>query len=222
MAKSNVVSLDLLDEGLILTPERYDSLKTVLSSNGTPIENICYVSKSTLSTKKADPNRMYLVLDTGDVRNGFIRYKDAVCHEEIGSTKKVLEAGDVIISRLRPYLRQVGFVDQGLINSLPKGTKIVCSTEFFILRSDSDISFLAPILLSDKPQQILNVSQEGGHHPRFNQQTLESICIEQQLLDAKDNISERFRFAIDNIRSGEQETLTILKQIEKATTEPIL
>ena len=214
MAKSSVVALNMLDEGYILTPERYDSLKLDDSKTGVKLKSICNVIKETLTPKKADPNITYLVLDAGDVKDGFIRFKATVGSEEIGSTKKVLKVGDVIISRLRPYLRQVGYVDSGLINSLPEGTKIICSTEFFILRSEKDISFLSPILLTNAPQKILNISQEGGHHPRFNLQTLENISVEENVLASKSDISKKFKKAISSLRAGEQGIHSLLNDLD--------
>jgi len=214
MAKSSIVTLSMLDEGYILTPERYDSLKLDKSNTGVQINRICSVIKETLTPKKANPDASYLVLDTGDVKDGFIRFKASVSAEEIGSTKKVLKTGDVIISRLRPYLRQVGYVDARLINSLPKGTIILCSTEFFILRSENDISFLTPILLTNAPQKILSVSQEGGHHPRFNQQTLENITVKESIFDSRNAISKEFKESINSLRSGEQGTLKLLRDLD--------
>ncbi len=215
MAKSSVAFVHQLDDGFIFTPERYDALKTREIKTGVKLKDITSISKETLTSKKAKAELLYLVLDTGDVKEGFIRFKKPVNSEGIGSTKKILEIGDVIISRLRPYLRQVGFVDDGLINALPKGTQIICSTEFYVLRSNSDISFLAPILLTTVHQQILNVSQEGGHHPRFNQETLENLNFDRNRhISKKEDISKSFQKSINNLRSGEQGVLKLLQSLE--------
>ncbi len=45
---------------------------------------------------------------------------------------------DVIISRLRPYLRQAAIIDQGLVADDNVSSMILCSTEFYVLRSKDD------------------------------------------------------------------------------------
>ena len=67
--------------------------------------------------------------------------------------------GDVIISRLRPYLRQVAFVDSD-IRGYELSATILCSTEFFVLRAieQESIAFLVPFLLSQSTQQVLAAS----------------------------------------------------------------
>ena len=83
------------------------------------------------------------------------------------AVKKIIKAGDVIISRLRPYLKQVAFVDKVLCEHYDS---VLCSTEYFVLRSKDQhisIAFIVPVLLSREVQNMLISSQEGGHHPRF-------------------------------------------------------
>lgn len=205
MAKANIVSLDQLDTGFILTPERYDNLRLQKEQSGSPIFNLCQIISKTLSPKKADISIPYLIIDTGDVKEGFVRYKKTVDSTKIGSNKKLLQVGDVIVSRLRPYLRQVGYIDKELFDSFPENTILMCSTEFYILRSESnDISYIAPYLLTHYCQSILNASQEGGHHPRFIQSTLESLKVNTNILALKADISNIFKQSISNLREGEQ------------------
>lgn len=47
------------------------------------------------------------------LHNGLIKDPgELVASQELGSVKKLAKAGDIIISRLRPYLRQVGYVEE--------------------------------------------------------------------------------------------------------------
>lgn len=64
--------------------------------------------------------------------------------EQLNSNKKILKTGDVIISRLRPYLRQVAYVD------IDSNLQLCASTEFYVLRArnNESIAFLVPFLLS--------------------------------------------------------------------------
>ncbi|KQA16689.1 hypothetical protein [Vibrio metoecus] len=214
MARCSVITVNALDQGYILTPERYTTSSMRPKEDSILLRDLCEIKRETLSPKKAIHSVPYLVLDTGDVKDGFIRLKEVVNASEIGSTKKVAKIGDIIISRLRPYLRQVGYIDKELMEALPDNTIILCSTEFFILRSNSDISYIAPFLLTNAVQEILNQSQEGGHHPRFNQSILENIGFSEALLKTKQAVSLEFKNAILNIRRGESSILRLLEALD--------
>lgn len=205
--RKTVISLENLDEGFILTPERYETKKMQNTQIGVPLYKLCSIVKNSLSPHKADSNINYLLLDTGDVKEGFIRFKKVINASDIGSTKKIIKPGDVIVSRLRSYLRQVGYVDQDLFDSLPRNTILLCSSEFFVLRSDSDISYLAIFLLTSKAQKVFSSAQEGGHHPRFTQKTLEYLKVDQEIISRKKEISLKFKAAIASSRKGEQEVI---------------
>jgi type I restriction enzyme, S subunit len=96
---------------------------------------------------------------------------------EIGSTKKMFQTGDVVISRLRAYLREIALVRT--TDSIPA----VGSSEFIVLRrrgtekhSLSQETLL--IFLRSLPvQTILKWSQDGSQHPRFNEDGLLAIPI---------------------------------------------
>ena len=93
---------------------------------------------------------------------------------DVGSMKKVFKDGDVAISRLRAYLKEVAVVrTDGAIPSVgssefnvlrPKGTAISPETLMIFLRS-------APV------QTILKWCQDGSQHPRFSEGDLMSIFV---------------------------------------------
>jgi type I restriction enzyme S subunit len=96
---------------------------------------------------------------------------------EVGSTKKNFRAGDIVISRLRSYLREIA-----LVRTSP-GVPAVGSSEFIVLRPREDAgSKLTPetllIYLRSLPvQTILKWSQDGSQHPRFNEDDLLAIPV---------------------------------------------
>lgn len=101
--------------------------------------------------------------------------KEPVATEEIGSTKKVFKNGDVAISRLRAYLREIAVVrTDGKIPS-------VGSSEFIVLRpktkADRAIApeTLLTFLRSAPVQTILKWCQDGSQHPRFSEGDLLAI-----------------------------------------------
>lgn len=86
-----------------------------------------------------------------------------VSSTEFDSTKNIAKFGDVVISKLRPYLRQVGFI------YLPE---VYTTTELLILRQKNkkpeDLNYyLYAFLMTKWVQKILFWSQEGVNHPRF-------------------------------------------------------
>ena len=89
--------------------------------------------------------------------------------DEVGSTKKIFRQDDVLISRLRPYLKEVSFVG---FNDVQK----LASTEFIVLRKRKDSKFppqvLFALLITDEVQKILFWSQGGTEHPRFSENLL--------------------------------------------------
>ena len=89
--------------------------------------------------------------------------------DEVGSTKKIIRQNDVLISRLRPYLKEVSFVGFNEVQKL-------ASTEFVVLRKKKDSKFppqaLFAFLTTDEVQKILFWSQGGTEHPRFSENLL--------------------------------------------------
>ena len=105
------------------------------------------------------------------------------------SAKRVVRAGDLLVSRLRPYLRQIGFAHPALFAELA-GRPLLVSSEFVVLRARdegdrarTDLAFLLPVLLGATTQAMLAAGQEGGHHPRVPRETLFSVAIPRELVE---------------------------------------
>lgn len=95
--------------------------------------------------------------------------------EDIGSTKKIVKKNDIIISRLRSYLKEFALVHYNDFFH-----KLV-STEFIVLRRKKDTKytpqFLLIYLLTDTIQDILRWSQTGTQHPRFDEDVLFNLLL---------------------------------------------
>lgn len=216
MGSHAVVKLGQLDYKLILNPERYDPRRYKESEN-LIINDIAEIIREQVYPGNNSDDTHYLVIDTSNADKGIITMdKDAITRANLGSTKKIVRVGDVIISRLRPYLHQIAYIDNQLA-PLDNKTVLTCSTEFFVLRSRNgkNISFLVPYLLSKPVQDILLVSQEGGLHPRFNQKALETIPIPNALVNDRDYISLAFESAVASIREA---NVIIQKLIDTCST----
>lgn len=204
----------------VLAPERYDPRRDSLQTNGrgtrtVPLASIARIARQTISaTTTGTEHHTVRVLDTSDVREGFvIGRKTPISIPELGSLKKLFQANDVLISRLRPYLRQVAFVDGGVTdhNSL-----LACSTEFFVLRSatDESIAFLVPFLLSAAVQDVLAASQEGGHHPRFDEDVLSALPVPEPILDRRRELSAAVEKSAASYRDSERIMLGLISDVE--------
>lgn len=208
MALWTVRSRSALSDGAILAPERYDPRREALGAAQTTARLGDVVqSARELVNPSAKDSRRYLIVDTTNSREGILyNNKPPTLIETAGSTKKIAKVRDVLISRLRPYLRQIAYVDPA-VPGLSDDTLLACSTEYYVLRaigSDS-IAFLVPFLLCDGIQSILAAAQEGGHHPRVPEETLLNLPIPQELINNRHDISARVESAIRSYRQTDQD-----------------
>ena len=201
MAQAAVRSATALDAGWVLAPERYDP-RLAAGADGAPLGELVEVVREHVSPAGGSDGRSFLVLDTGDAQEGLLlppAGRAPVPASGLGSAKKAARAGDVLISRLRPYLRQVALVDEGLTTA-----SVVCSTEFHVLRSRDgrSIAFLVAFLLSAPAQERLAAAQEGGHHPRFRRDALEALVVPDGVLAARDELSAEVERAVTHARAA--------------------
>jgi hypothetical protein len=193
-----------LAEVLTLAPERYDPRREMLpgAKQTTLLRQVVTIVRR--SVQPSETLGRCLVLDTSDAREGIITFrKRPVDGDAIGSAKKIIEPHQVIISRLRPYLRQVALVDAGM--QVPSGTLLICSTEFFVLSGTDgrSIAFLVPFLLTEQVQAVLAASQEGGHHPRFDDSVLLNLPIPEAVLRRRDEDSASVEECVRLVRQSE-------------------
>ncbi|WP_152524626.1 hypothetical protein [Novosphingobium lindaniclasticum] len=166
-----------------LSPEHW--IATQASSNlvaGTRLSEIVDV----VSQQQTPPENARFVLDTGNAREGLLDV--TVLGNPVSgrtSSKKIVQDGDVIISRLRPYLRQVALIPEGTCELLGVD-RLYCSTEFFIFRAKKENSNIAGIvawLLSEPIQEMVSSAATGGHHPRIGVDLLLNAPVEDCYLD---------------------------------------
>lgn len=228
MEKSIVLRTFALDEGWILTPERYDPRRNRMTHGNQLTDYVEVVNEqvskprpNTYRKKQPRPIDQVLVIDTSDAREGILlTRRKPVPISELNSAKKLVRVGDVIISRLRPYLRQVSYVDEGLL--VENGSVQLCvSTEFFVLRSRTpeSIAFLVPFLLSDGVQNLLAASQEGGHHPRFTQSSLLKLAVPHTVHETKRELSLTVEESVRAIRHADHTIEDLVASMSKSVEE---
>jgi hypothetical protein len=211
MAQASVRTIGELDRGWVLAPERYDPRRCGAHA-GVRLGDLATVVGHYVSPGRA-PRERYLVLDTSDAREGVLlppRAKVPAPASALGSAKKVALPGDVLISRLRPYLRQVALVDADVTADADAG--IACSPEFYVLRSrdDESVAFLVAFLLGIDVQAHLAAAQEGGHHPRVPQKTLEALVVPERVLERRAELSAQVERAVAATREGQAALATAI------------
>lgn len=185
----------------VLTPERYNPKRRMDLhglDEGVILSEVATLVYDTITMKKSCDVLCYQI-NTSDALEGCLRIPSQ--KEKLNSNKKVLKKGDVIISRLRPYLRQVAFVD------IDMGADVIgASTEFYVLRARNpeSIAYLVPFLLSAPAQTVFANSVEGSQHPRFKEEDLLQLVIPKEIYDRREVISQHIEDAMKCYRRYEQ------------------
>jgi hypothetical protein len=208
-----------LGDGLVLAPEHFDPRRRVAVVARRCLSDIVEIVAENVSARSWNAPGAVLILDTTHAYEGFVVFRhDPVPPASMGSAKRRVQAGDVIISRLRPYLRQVALVDEALFALCPGGNAVVASTEFFVLRGRAgfDAAGLVPFLLSGPVQAALAAGQEGGHHPRFAKELLISLPVPDQVTRASDKIARKMRRFAAAVRNALLASRSMVAEVEAA------
>ena len=189
----------------VLTPERYNPKRRMSLSyqnDGVLLSEIITLENDIVSSKKN--SSVWYQINTSDAMGGYLRIPPIP--ERLNSNKKILKQGDVIISRLRPYLRQVAYVD------IDADEQLCVSTEFYVLRTrnNESIAFLVPFLLSEAAQTVFSNSVEGSQHPRFKEEDLLNLVVPFQLFEMRRQISLEVDNAIAQYREYEKSLETAI------------
>ncbi len=178
MTSHAVRTLGELGPRITLAPERYRTERE--ASKGIPLSELVREFRERLVLR---PQGRAVVLDTTHVREGLLDLPSARTRALPVGAKWRVPPGALLVSRLRPYLRQIGLAGHALFCSsrdLARGAQLGCSTEFTVLVSlanGESLAFLLPFLLSPSAQDFLAGGQEGGHHPRVPRETLMSLRV---------------------------------------------
>ena len=192
----------------VLTPERYNPKRRMSFSDendGVLLSEIVTLENDIVAPRK-DTSSWYQI-NTSDAMGGYLRVPPT--SEQLNSNKKILKAGDVIISRLRPYLHQVAYVD------IDSNLQLCASTEFYVLRArnNESIAFLVPFLLSKAVQTVFAHSVEGSQHPRFKEEDILNLLVPSQLYEERESLSQDISAAINQYREYEKSLGTAISHV---------
>jgi len=207
--RSAIVVLAELAPDMVLAPERHLARGSGSFGEGVPLADLVVERSSRAAAPPASDARARsastppLVLDTTHARDGILdvvgALRDTAHGRPARSAKKRVEVGDLLVSRLRPYLRQIALVPPSAI-ALAGGRSIAVSTEFYVLsprEAGDDIAFLLPYFLAAETQASLAGAQEGGHHPRVPRTTLFSLRVPRARVARRAETSRAVRAALD-------------------------
>ncbi|MBN2197173.1 MAG: hypothetical protein JW751_30490 [Polyangiaceae bacterium] len=205
-----------LGPGRVLAPERFDPRRRWRPGQGAVLGELVDIVGEACTPAALAPDARALVLDTTHAREGFVfAWHPLVAREAIGSAKRLLAPGDVIVSRLRPYLHQVAYVDAALFAILPGGNSVLASTEYYVLRGKGrfDAACLVPLFLSPPVQAALAAAQEGGHHPRVSRETIASLPLPAVLVARSHELGERVRQTAAELRAALGAGAALVKEV---------
>jgi type I restriction enzyme M protein len=186
-ARTHVVrTLAEMGATLAMAPERHLATRLV-ARGGVPLASLVELRNERVVG--ADLARA-IVLDTTHARDGVLDVRAASrTTAPPASAKKRVRPGDLLVSRLRPYLRQIAFVHPAACDA---ARPLACSTEFYVLspREDGEsLAFLLPWLLGEETQAVLAAAQEGGHHPRVPRDLLLTMRVEEARVRSRKRVS---------------------------------
>ena len=112
----------------------------------------------------------------------------------IDSQKKRLRKGDLAVSRLRAYLKEIAVVQA--TDDIPA----IGSSEFYVLRRNApsvavSAEALMVYLKSAPVQTILKWCQDGSQHPRFAERDLMAIPLPDVVAEKNDELTAKVRTA---------------------------
>jgi type I restriction enzyme S subunit len=163
---------------------------------------------------KACKDQMVQNFDVTSAIEPFIDDAEPQSAVEIGSLKKRFRAGDVVISRLRSYLKEIAVVRTS--DTLPA----VGSSEFIVLRPKSggiSAETLMVFLRCPLVQTVLKWSQDGSNHPRFAEEDLLAIPIPDAVLSVQKKIDALVKEAIE----ARRESARLLDEAKKTVEDMI-
>ncbi|MDA0245346.1 MAG: restriction endonuclease subunit S [Chloroflexi bacterium] len=131
---------------------------------------------------------------------------------DLGSTKKRFRTQDIVVSRLRSYLKEIAII------ATPPQFACVGSSEFFVFRSKSNQvtpELLLVYLRSEPVQKILKWCQTGTNHPRFEEKEISNLKIPKQIIAVQEEITQLILRGIQAHREAKQLLETAKQRVEQ-------
>ncbi len=175
-------------------PEKQHILEQLAKLPGKPVSYHFENINETLAPPASETGEQVQNYDLDDALRFFLDDIQPISSYELGSMKNRFKRGDVVVSRLRSYLREIAIAETS------PDSNCVGSSEFIVLRP-TETTQLSPELLvvylrSPPVQKILKWCQNGSNHPRFNEDELLSIKVPERIFTVQDEINNIVQNAI--------------------------
>lgn len=191
-------------------PEKVAAQAFLNALPGKPLSAMFLSVRELWQPENAPPNEAVRNYDLNDALSPFLDdTKTPSYPAEIASTKKRIKKGDIVVSRLRSYLKEIAVVQA-------EGNEpLVCSTEFIVLRPKASaipVEALLVYLRSTLPQLIFKWSQDGSNHPRFDEKELLNLHVP----DIIASISQELSDSVKAATSARQRAAELLDAAKRA------
>ncbi len=161
--------------------------------------------------KQSDEEAVYNYDLTDALRYFLTDDVEAVGFDQLGSAKKQFQRGDIVVSRLRSYLKEIALVET------PPGLRCVGSSEFYVLRRrerEVTAELLLVYLRSEPVQRILKWCQDGSQHPRFKEGEILTLNLPNRLLSVQAEITQLVRQGIEAYQNANRLLDEAKQQVE--------
>jgi hypothetical protein len=205
--KASIRTLAKLGPEVVLAPERH------LVGRGAPGVPLGELVVERTERVEVSALAGHVVVDTTHARDGVLDLGAALAEGPAASAKKRALEGDLLVSRLRPYLRQIALVHPVAL-AVAGGRPLAVSTELHVLSPAApgdDLAWLVPFLLGRAAQATLRAAQEGGHHPRVPRVALLSLRVPHALVDARARTSKEVRARLAALYRAERAYRALLE-----------
>ena len=178
-------------------PAKRDMLDALARLTGAPLAESFQSVRELVDPNKGSPATIVRNYDLTDALQPVLDPTTApTTFSEIDSQKKRLRDGDLAVSRLRSYLKEIAVVR--VADAIPA----IGSSEFFVLRARaSSVALSAAALMvylkSPPVQTILKWCQDGSQHPRFSERDLLAIPLPDVVIELNEILTAMVGIALD-------------------------
>lgn len=193
-------------------PAKFDMLAALGRLRGAPVGASFQSVKEMVDPNKGNPATVVRNYNLTDALQPVLdAATEPMTFADIDSQKKRLRDGDLAVSRLRAYLKEIAVVR--VTDEIPA----IGSSEFFVLRKSVPSvvvsgEALMVYLKSSPVQTILKWCQDGSQHPRFAERDLMAIPLPDVVADLNDELTAMVRDALDQ----RARSLTLLEAAKRA------
>jgi restriction endonuclease S subunit len=181
------------------------------------LKEVARFSKETMNPAE-EPEKIFRYIEIANVDSKFGRIdsvKEILGKDAPSRARKVLRAGDVVVSTLRETLKSIAIVPKELDGSI--GT-----TGFAVLRPAINREFLYAILRTDPIQELMWRRATGAIMPAISENDLKSIKLPIPPISIQNEIAEEVKKCREKVERLRKEAEDIVKQAKEKVEKIIL